>query len=80
MPDIVYQVEYVEPGEEMVSVIAKPTSAMRLVRRLVNLGIPHTYARIDTEFMTAREIEDVIDDLELRHRIAMAAEDAEGGA
>jgi len=80
MTDIVYQVEYVEPGKELVSIMAKPTSAMRLVRRLVNLGIPHQYSRMDTEFMTAREIEDVIDGLEVRHRIAMAAEDAEGGA
>jgi hypothetical protein len=80
MSDIIYIVEYAEPGKELVSIIAKPTSAMRLVRRLMKLGIAHFYDRMDTKLMTAREIEDLIDGLEVRHRIALAAEDMAGEA
>lgn len=80
MTDIVYQVEYVEPGKELVSIMAKPTSAMRLVRRLVNLGIPHTYVRMDVEFMTAKEVEDTMNALSFRHRFNAVTEEEEGGA
>ena len=68
MTTSLYIVEIEEPGRQPRAYLAKPSAAMRLVRRLISLGIPHAHSAMDVPLASNIEIEDMIDDLEIRYR------------
>lgn len=61
---LLYRVEIQHPGREPVAVLVKPAPALRLFRRLLACGVPFTYGQVDTRLVSAREVEDMIDELE----------------
>lgn len=63
----IYMVEIYEPGKEPVSIMAKMPAAMRLVRRLTNYGIKHSYRRMEHSLLTGIEVEEIIDTLDAKH-------------
>lgn len=64
----VYLVEYTEPGKAPVARLMKVSPAMRLSRKLMAMGLPYAIRDFeDVELCSAREIEDLIDDLERRY-------------
>lgn len=64
MTSTIYQIEIHYPGREPEAVLVKPAPAIKLVRRLMEYGIPHALTAMDKPLLSANQVEDMIDELE----------------